>query len=76
MTNPTRSALTAAIRLAKKKISLQSRSARNENLENAADDMAEAYEIGVEEGQREITRRLTTLLHTLCGEPATRKPKK
>lgn len=50
--------LDKAIAIAGRKMPLLSRTTRNKNLELAADDMAEAYEIGVEECQREIVCRL------------------
>ncbi len=47
-----------AIAAVKKRIPLTSRKQRNEALSYACDDLAEAYEIGVEECQREMLHRL------------------
>lgn len=54
--------LKVAIKAAAKKIPMLSVKQRNENLDMAAADMAEAYEIGVEEAQHEIILRLEGLL--------------
>lgn len=62
MITPEVKALQAALRVAKKKIPMLSAKTRNANLEHAADDMAEAYEIGMEEGQSEIVERIQKLL--------------
>lgn len=50
-----------AIKAASKKMPLATVKQRNEMLGYAAGDMAEAYEIGVEECQREIVMRLRAL---------------
>jgi len=50
-----------AIKAASKKMPLASVKQRNTNLELTGCDMAEAYEIGVEECQREIVTRLMAL---------------
>ena len=77
MTNRTseqRAALKAikkAIKTAGRKLPLKSEKARNEMLAFAADDMAEAYQIGVEEAQREIVYRLRQIQAQLVAPPAT-----
>lgn len=53
--------LEAAIREVSKKMKLKSVKQRNELLSFAADDMAEAYEIGAEEAQEEMRFRLRQL---------------
>jgi hypothetical protein len=53
--------LQRAIREAGKKLPFKSANDTNEMLEFAADDMAEAYQIGAEEAQHEIVRRLMAI---------------
>ncbi len=53
--------LSRAIKAAAKKIPILGDKQLNENLDFAADSMAEAYRIGAEEAQAEIVRRLRAL---------------
>lgn len=64
--------LDKAIRAAGKKLPLRPEKARNAMLEYAADDKAEAYQIGAEEAQGEILSRLHAI--RLALEPTTPAP--
>ncbi|HXR93736.1 MAG TPA: hypothetical protein VN750_26020 [Steroidobacteraceae bacterium] len=61
-----------ALRAAGSKLPLRSTKARNEMLAYAAMDMAEAYQIGAEEAQSEVIRRLEAIRRTL--QPDTPAP--
>lgn len=50
------------LRELKRRIALASEKVRNENLSYAAGSMAEAYEIGVQEAQRELVSRMSALV--------------
>lgn len=60
--SPTLKALNAALKAASRKIALASVKHRNANLEMCAGDLAEAYEIGVEEAQSEIVERIQKMI--------------
>lgn len=54
-----------AIRAVERKIHFRSEKARNDMLKYAASDMAEAYQIGVEEAQGEFLSRLQAIRRTI-----------
>ena len=54
--------LHTAIRAATRKLPFKSARQQNEMLQYVAGDLAEAYRIGAEEAQEEISRRLATIL--------------
>lgn len=58
-----------AIRAVERKIPFKSEKARNEMLSYAANDMAEAYEIGAEEAQGEFLSRLQSIRRALLPKP-------
>lgn len=58
-----------AIRAVERKIPFRSEKARNEMLEYAAGDMAEAYLIGAEETQGEMLSRLQSIRRSLLPKP-------
>jgi hypothetical protein len=60
-----------AIRSVERKIKLYSEKRRNEMLSYAAGDMAEAYQIGVEEAQGELIGRLQDIRRSMLPKPPT-----
>ncbi len=61
MPKPKRLLASAVLRTARGRLSIIGDKELNENLEMAADNMAEAFRIGAQEAQAEIVRRLTVL---------------